>query len=84
LVPIVVGILSAVAASADPIRIVTSGLVYQIPDDGETGAVLRGSGFEISGAGVSATPRASRARSRRSRARRTRSTSARYRLSAAT
>lgn len=40
-------------AYADPVRIVTGGLIYQIPEDGETGAGLAGAGFLISGAEVS-------------------------------
>jgi hypothetical protein len=33
------------AAFADPLRTVTSGLVFQIPEDGETGLSLSGDGF---------------------------------------
>lgn len=40
------------AAFADPIRTVTSGGVFQIPEDGETGFDLFGAGFTFSGDAV--------------------------------
>jgi hypothetical protein len=37
------------AASADPVRIVTSGSVFQLVEDGETGFGLLGAGFQVNG-----------------------------------
>ena len=37
---------------ADPVRIVTSGNIYQLVEDGETGASFFGSGFALTGAEV--------------------------------
>lgn len=43
---------AAAPAMADPVRIVTSGSVYQIVEDGETGASFLGSGFALTNAEV--------------------------------
>jgi hypothetical protein len=42
----------AAPAAAEPVRIVTSGNIYQLVEDGETGASFFGSGFALTGAEV--------------------------------
>ena len=49
---IVTWLLSVTPAFADPVRIVTSGYIYQLVEDGETGAALMGSGFSLTNAEV--------------------------------
>jgi hypothetical protein len=46
-------LMSSRAALAEPVRIVTSGLIYQLVEDGETGASFSGARFQILGAEVS-------------------------------
>jgi hypothetical protein len=43
-------------AFADPVRVVTSGEVFQLFDDGETGALLVGQGFRIAAGDLKFTP----------------------------
>lgn len=45
----VVFLLSSTAAVAEPVRLITSGNVYQIVEDGETGFTFAGSGFTFNG-----------------------------------
>jgi hypothetical protein len=47
---------SAPKAFAEPIRVVTSGDVFQLFDDGETGALLVGKGFRIAAGDLRFTP----------------------------
>lgn len=46
----------ASAAFADPVRIVTSGNIYQLVEDGETGAAFFGNGFVLTSAEVDIIP----------------------------
>lgn len=48
-----VWLMAAPPAAADPVRIVTSGSIYQLVEDGETGASFFGSDFALTGAEVS-------------------------------
>lgn len=45
----VVCLLSGTAAVAEPVRMITSGNVYQLVEDGETGFTFAGSGFRLNG-----------------------------------
>jgi hypothetical protein len=47
---------AAAPAFADPVRIVTSGNIYQLVEDGETGAAFFGSGFALTSAEVDIIP----------------------------
>jgi hypothetical protein len=47
---------SAPKALADPVRLVTSGDVFQLFDDGETGALLVGQGFSVAAGDLEFTP----------------------------
>jgi hypothetical protein len=49
---------AAAPAFADPVRIVTSGTISQLVEDGETGAAFFGSGFALTSAEVSIIPAA--------------------------
>jgi PEP-CTERM motif len=48
--------ISAPKGFADPVRVVTSGDVFQLFDDGETGALLVGQGFSIAAGDLKFTP----------------------------
>jgi len=51
-----VAAVSVPTAFADPVRVVTSGQVFQLFDDGETGALLVGQGFRIAAGDLTFTP----------------------------
>lgn len=50
------GLMDVTPAFADPVRIVTSGFVYQLVEDGETGAAFFGDGFALTSAEVGILP----------------------------
>jgi hypothetical protein len=53
---LVVWMLSVTSAFADPVRIVASGHIFQLVEDGETGAAFFGNGFALTNAEVDIVP----------------------------
>jgi hypothetical protein len=49
-------LMNVTPAYAEPVRIVTSGFIYQLVEDGETGAAFFGDGFALTGAEVGIVP----------------------------